>query len=212
MEGELVTIVQARMSSTRLPGKALADICGKPMVQHVLDAAPEPRILAVPNEPESVYLVKALGDKYQVYMPDAGIATEDVLGRFWACVQDCEPQARWVLRLTADCPMLTADYVAEFLRNIWVLTPNTIYTNRFLDMDGYDMELFSVRMLRETAKQATDPGDREHVTSYMYRVYNVRRVSTRHILGHEEPGKCSVDTQEELDCVRKLMEERKHGT
>lgn len=194
----LVTIIQARMTSERLPGKVLLPIAGKPMLQWVVEAAPEPRIVALPNEFPSLEIVKALAPlDVPMFIPDAGIATNDVLSRFMCCVEERAPMAEFVLRLTADCPMLNHKLVDSFLSQI---EPEmfTIYTNRPRDIDGYDMELFSTDMLRLANLQAQDAYDREHVTPYMYRVFNVQRLSVFGVgAGVEGRGKCSVDTEQE---------------
>lgn len=210
---QILTIIQARMTSTRLPGKVLLPIAGKSMLEHVIDAAPEPRIVALPNELASLEVVKILLLKnIDSFIPSIRIKTDDVLGRFAACIAKLFPNVHFILRLTADCPMLTRDDVETFLHSCYygsnyMYDPYTIYTNRPLDMDGLDMELFSTYMLTKAHERATMPDDREHVTPYMYRTYNVQRHSVRDIpRGYETPGKCSVDTIDEYDYVRKLME------
>lgn len=219
----ILTIIQARLGSTRLPGKILLPIAGKSILQHVYDAASEPKVVAMPSEDRATLLGLPLMDlKGQIMGFDGD--PNDVLGRFYYTWQDFNPEADWILRLTADCPMLTREIVERFIRN-WIgqnarydqdgylclgfhLDANTIYTNRPYDPDGYDMELFSVEALKMAHEHATEPYDREHVTAWMYRHLNVRRFS---VFGREpqpeNPAeKVSVDTQEDYEKVKKLME------
>lgn len=217
----ILTIIQARLGSTRLPGKILLPIAGKPILQHVYDAAPEPKILAVP---ESDFL--QINDKRLMATCAFSGDADDVLGRFWYAYEWSQQATKhridWILRLTADCPMLTREIVAKFIRNarpfpiplkgnigeFCVSDKDTIYTNRPWDPDGYDMELFSVEALRMAHELATDPHDREHVTFWLYKHLNVRRFS---VFGRESQPenpeeKVSVDTMEDYEKVKKLME------
>lgn len=206
----LLTIIQARLGSTRLPGKILLPIAGKPILQHVYEAAPEPKVVAIPNS-DRLEISKYFGGALAGYEGDS----DDVLGRFnyayeWA-QETTKSEIHWILRLTADCPMLTRGIVEKFIRepHFYGLQRNFIYTNRPWDPDGYDMELFSVEALKMAHEKATDPYDREHVTSWLYRHLNVRRFS---VFGWppqpENPEeKVSVDTLEDYEKVKNLMEE-----
>lgn len=86
--------------------------------------------------------------------------------------------------------------------------PYTIYTNRPYDPDGFDMELFSVEALKMAHEHATEPYDREHVTAWMYRHLNVRRLSVfGRPVGPENPEeKVSIDVMADYEKVKKLME------
>lgn len=209
----MLTIIQARLSSTRLPEKILLPIAGKNILQHVYDAAPEPKVVAVPLEDRHHMLLDfpepPLRGNVVWYEGDVN----DVLGRFYHAWRNFLPEATWILRLTADCPMLTRGLVDDFdlFHADYTKTSadwDTIYTNRPWDPDGYDMELFSGKALKMAHEQATDPYDREHVTPWLYRHLNVRRFS---IFGRgpqmEDPAeKVSVDTLENYERVKALME------
>ena len=202
----ILTIIQARMSSTRLPGKILMPIAGKPILQHVIDAAPEPKVVAMPLRERADFLLHGPDLRGNVCWYDGDV--NDVLGRFYHAWKDYKPEVDWILRLTADCPMLTRRVVLAFLRRAGLKSFDTIYTNRPYDPDGADMELFSTTALEMAHKNATDPYDREHVTPWIYHHFNVQRSSILgRPLGPENPEeKCSVDTQEDYEKVKKLME------
>lgn len=199
---EFISVVQCRLGSTRLPGKALMEIGGKPMVEWVLLAAPEPRVLAVPNEPDSLRLIYRLADKYDIFMPDKHVQTNDVLGRFSACIDERFPRATHIIRLTADCPML---YCLDWKPKL----PNSgVWTNRPWDPDGYDVEVIHASALNLADRYALDSYDREHVTPWIYRHLSVRRGSFMHRPPQpENPSeKVSVDTMEDFVKVKALME------
>lgn len=223
--GRIVTVIQARMTSTRLPRKALLQIAGKSMLEHVIAAAPEPRIVALPNEFQSLEIVQVLAHlDVSMFIPDASVQTDDVLGRFVACVEERFPQAQFVLRLTADCPMLSVEpglvqyFIDNAIKSLSIgchpgCMIDAIVTNRPYDPDGYDMELFPVRLLKTAHAIATTTHDREHVTSFMYRHFSVTRFSVlgRGTIIDDPTEKVSVDTAADYDRVRRLMEGQKHA-
>lgn len=213
---KVLTIIQARLGSTRLPQKVLLPIAGKPLWQHVYDAAPEPKVLALPQEEYQEWDFHLLGTTTKRYYGP----TLDVLRRFYGAWSAFGEGCRWILRLTADCPMIRREQIAGLFGGIPCvqstlcdvgIEPNvldgSIVTNRPRDIDGLDMELFTSTMLRFAHDNATDPDDREHVTPFMYRVGSVARVSvTGSPRIHIEGGKVSIDTLEDYNRVKALME------
>lgn len=205
----ILTVIQARMSSTRLPGKILLPIAGKSILQHVIDAAPEPKVVAMPLQDLEDFILHGpdvpdvMGD---IVWYDGDI--NDVLSRFYHAWRKFKPEADWILRICADCPMLTKRFVNHFLIQVGIKYEDTIYTNRPYDPDGSDMELFSVKVLKMAHEYATDLYDREHVTPWIYRHFNVFRESIfDRPIGPENPeDKCSVDTLEDYEKVKNLME------
>jgi spore coat polysaccharide biosynthesis protein SpsF len=162
-------IVQARLSSTRLPGKVLADICGQPALLLLLERllhAGEPDLIAVATseKPDDDALVEAV--------EGAGVSVvrgplDDVLERYRlaSAALDCDG----IVRITADCPLIDPavvdrvvarwrsgdeDYVAN------VLEPRTFPI-------GQDTEAISRTALDAAAAEASKPYDREHVTPYV---------------------------------------------
>jgi spore coat polysaccharide biosynthesis protein SpsF len=199
-----LTIVQVRIGSTRLPGKALLPIAGKPMLAYVIEAAPEPMIVACPATDYAIMdICRELGVPFAKHLN-----TDDVLSRFVVALDMAEAAhgvpIEWVLRITADCPMLTQAFVLRFLR-MCDYEPGTIYTNRPGDPDGLDLELFSVDALRWASRKTTSKYNREHVTPIMYRYLTVRRLRVSTL---DPRAKISVDTREDYLLVKALMERR----
>jgi len=199
----ILTIIQARLGSTRLPGKILLPIAGKPIIQHVYNAAPEPKVVAAPWSDHGLFHGF---DVKNVVWYDGD--PNDVLGRFYHTWRACKSEVDWILRLTADCPMLTQPIIRKFIIRMGQRNYDTIYTNRPWDPDGYDMELFSSDTLEMAHKYATDPYDREHVTPWIYRHFHVQRSSIvgRPVVPENPAEKVSVDTQENYEKVRAIME------
>lgn len=198
-------VVQARMGSTRLPGKVAADVGGRPLLDLMLARL---RPLSV----ERVIVatsVLARDDLVERIALDAGAAIvrgseHDVLARF-AAVLDAYPCDELV-RLTADCPLMDPAIVRSAMelhrQEEADYTSNTL-TRTF--PDGLDVEVIAAQALREAASEATEPYEREHVTPFLYRRpqrYGLATLLGPSLLGDE---RWTVDTAADLDFVRQVV-------
>lgn len=164
---KVVAIIQARMGSTRLPGKVLMDIAGKPMLWHVIERVKRCKkidsvVVATTSKEEDkavIELAKKCGvDTF------AG-SEEDVLDRYYQAAKkfDADP----VVRITADCPVIDPQIVDEVINE---------YTEGGYDVcglsgefpDGLDVTIFSFKTLEDTWRNAKLPSEREHVGPYMW--------------------------------------------
>jgi len=191
------------MGSSRLPGKALAQVAGWPMLRHVLARAQaihgvDDVVLATTTLERDAPLVDLAHD--------AGVrvvrgSEADVLGRFVRASTGADV----VMRLTGDCPLLAPD-VCEAVLAEWLMRRDGFCSNdtRYSGYpDGTDCEVFSRADLLRAAAEASHPSDREHVTRWMYRrVHPVTMVCAR---GDWRRLKWSVDTPEDLAYVRRVM-------
>ena len=201
----VLVVVQARMGSTRLPGKVLMDLGGQPLLAFMLG-----RLSAL----DGVGLVVATSDRpaddeIERCAAELGVQAVrgdevDVLDRFRTAL-DAYP-ADHVVRLTADCPLIDADLVSEVigvhLASRADYTSNTIIRTH---PDGLDVEVISAEALRSAATAATDPAEREHVTPYVYRRpgrFRLAAVRHRERLGHL---RWTVDTAEDLARLRDMV-------
>ncbi|MEX2526809.1 MAG: glycosyltransferase family protein [Gemmatimonadota bacterium] len=174
-------IVQARLGSTRLPGKVLEELEGKPMLLRVLERAAripgvERTILATTGEPEdAVLLERARGWGY----PAVAGSTHDVLERYLTAAREHDSQI--ILRVTADCPLYDASVggrvLARFLAGE-APGQGDGDPGRGLDYvsnahpptypDGLDTEVVSREALERAGREASLPSEREHVTAYIW--------------------------------------------
>jgi spore coat polysaccharide biosynthesis protein SpsF len=202
-------IVQARCNSTRFPRKVLADLLGKPVLWHVLTRCLQIKgadivVLAIPDEPESDQLeVVAEGLEVTVVR---GSET-DVLGRYLKA-------ARWVgaehiMRITADCPLIephVCSVVLEAVKRGDVDYASNVMPRTF--ERGLDCEAFTRWALELTARDASEPYDREHVTSWMQKSPVLKRINVE----SGEPERASrnlcIDYERDLEHVRFVMEMR----
>jgi glutamate-1-semialdehyde 2,1-aminomutase/spore coat polysaccharide biosynthesis protein SpsF len=171
-------IVQARMGSSRLPGKVLLDIAGRPALDHVLRrcaAVPGADVVvcAVPDETASApieALARSCGA--QVFRG----SESDVLARYLGAARAVG--ARRVMRVTSDCPLIDPAICGEVL----ALQARTAadYTANNLARTfphGLDCEAFTTDVLAKAAEAAAEPFDREHVTPWLRRAPHLTRAN-----------------------------------
>lgn len=162
----ILGILQARMSSTRLPGKVLMPLAGVPMVLRQIERLRRARqmdrlVVATSTETSDDPLVTALqAADVAVYRG----SLNNVLARFIGAL-DANP-ADHVVRLTADCPLADPDVldaaIALHMDQSAAYTSNT--PESFAFPKGLDVEVISASALRQAAAEASSPEDFEHVT------------------------------------------------
>jgi glutamate-1-semialdehyde aminotransferase/spore coat polysaccharide biosynthesis protein SpsF (cytidylyltransferase family) len=174
----IAAIVQARMSSTRLPGKVLADVVGHPMLWHVIRRLRRARLL------DQIVIATSQGsadDAIARFCEQEGVccfrgSENDVLDRYYRAARACSADV--VVRITADCPLLDAAVVDKvvhrFLDGGYDYVSNAM---RYTYPDGLDTEVFSFSALERAWRGAVKPSEREHVTPYLrawkFRICNV---------------------------------------
>lgn len=208
----IIAIIQARMSSTRLSGKVLKKIDGKPMLGYQLD-----RVLKSTKVDKIIVATSTLkkDDKIEKYCLDYGIdcfrgSEDDVLSRYYECAKIYNPDI--VVRITADCPLIDPiiiDNVIKKFQNSNVdYCANTvpIKTNTF--PDGSDVEVFSMSILEKEYKTATDSKAREHVTFYFWQTNNYARTQ---LINSKDYSKyrITVDYLEDFEVVEFIFREIK---
>ena len=161
-------VIQSRLSSSRLPGKALMTIGGMPLVELVARRASR-----TGHEVVVATSTEAYDDRIAQHCAAVGLdvvrgSLDDVLGRFVLATEDLEPQDR-VVRLTGDNPFADAGLVDELLD----ATAASGHTYGRVDIDrtpeGLGAEVFTADALRRASESTSDPYDREHVTPWLRR-------------------------------------------
>jgi len=203
---KIVCIIQARMASTRLPGKVLADIAGRSMLSHVVERAAaidgvNEVAVATTTAPEDraiLEVASSFGAR-----PFAGHPI-DVLDRYYQAARESGADA--VVRITADCPMIDP---AESARVVSRFTcGNLDYATNLLPPtfpDGQDTEVVSFGALEDTWRVATLPSDREHVTTYIRtnpQRFRVGNVTNEPDLSHL---RWTVDEPDDLEFIRAVF-------
>ena len=203
---EIVAVVQARMSSTRLPGKVLKEIMGKPLLAYMIERISPSKnvnglIVATSQDPSD----NPIAD--WCYENDINLfrgSLNDVLDRFYQCVinQTSVPDA--IVRLTSDCPLhhyMIVDFaIARFLDG------NLDYfTNSFSPKyeDGFDVEMFNFSVLQKAWKSASKASEREHVTLWIRNNAGFKKGFKKY--REQYKFKLSVDSRDDFLLVEKIF-------
>jgi len=201
-----VAIVQARMGSTRLPGKVMMPVAGMPMIELLLERLSRARaidiiILATSSRARDDELsshVEKLG--YAVYRG----SEDDVLDRYYQAA--CLHKADTVVRVTGDCPLIDpalVDEVVDAYMNTGVDYASNIDPPTY--PDGLDAEVFSFRALERDWKEAFTPYEREHVTPFIREsgYFTVTNVSYSEDYSAE---RWTVDKPGEMELIQRIFE------
>lgn len=200
----VAVVVQARMGSTRLPGKVLMDIAGKPMAAHVLERAARipgvaEVVLATSVNREDDALAERFAGTYRVHRGSA----EDVLSRFAGAARAARAEA--VVRITADCPMLCPEIsglvVARLLAGGCDYVSNVV---RRTYPRGLDTECLAMAALERAEREATAQRDREHVTTFVWGQPQLFRVAGVEDAADHSDWRWTVDTEPDLRLARTL--------
>lgn len=161
-----VAIIQARMGSTRFPGKVLADLQGRPMLAHIIDrvsrAAMVDRVVVATTVDPADDAVASLAAASGASVTRGPI--DDVLSRFVLAARD--HGADVVVRITADCPLVDPEVVDEVVR---ARAEGDVEYAGNVDPptypDGYDVEVMTIACLERLDREALLVYEREHVTA-----------------------------------------------
>jgi spore coat polysaccharide biosynthesis protein SpsF len=202
MSPRAAIVLQARMGSTRLPGKSLAPIAGRSLVARAVERlqarSPCPVVLATTTAPEDDAICdegRRLGVEV-VRGPGA-----DVLGRFAAVATTLDLEA--VVRATADNPAVDLDAPRRTLDLLWRAGADYV-VDRGLPL-GATVEAMTVRALVRAAALASDPDDREHVTPFIRRDARARALTLLAPAPRRRPDlRFTVDTADDLTTMRRL--------
>lgn len=215
-----VALVQARMESTRLPGKVLLPILDRPVLWHIVNrlrSVVEIDIVAVvTSERPANDAIRSFCAQYDISCFSG--SEEDVLDRFHQAAErwDGDP----VIRITADCPLVDPEVVGNLIALFRssgasvdlaaVATGAGVESEDFKGHrfpDGLDAEVVAFGALERAWKEATVPGDREHVTPYIWRQPNRFRIE--HLMSSEgdlSNLRWTIDYPEDLTMVTRIYE------
>jgi spore coat polysaccharide biosynthesis protein SpsF len=231
MTEKVVAIIQGRMSSSRLPGKILADIAGQPMLQRVFirtsrAASVSQTLFATTTDPSD--------DPVAEYCDFSGIPFTrgnlyDVLDRYYQAAK--EAKADVVVRITADCPVIDPELIDNVVNT--VISEQSSVNGEAFDFVcnrlpppyhrtypiGLDIEACMFKALEQAWKKAKEPQHREHVMPYFYEGVELTRQSRTLETGTSSRGyniallhhtadfgdyRWTVDTPEDLEFMRQV--------
>lgn len=205
---KVVAIIQARMGSTRLPGKILKTVLGKPLLSYQLERLNEcctlNEIIIATTTKQADDVIAAFCEKSNV--PVYRGSEEDVLARYYEAAKKYEADV--IVRITSDCPIIDPEIVDKVVK-CYLNDPIYDYVSNTMERcypRGMDTSLVPFKTLEKVYLQSTDPLDREHVTRYIY-----QRPEQYKLLSVKEDNDYSdyrwtVDTIEDYEVVRKIIE------
>lgn len=200
----IVAIVQARMGSSRLPQKSLMDLSGKPLLNRLLlqmrgSSTLSETVIATSEDAEDDVIEEFA--KENGYKCIRGSA-KDVLSRYAVAAE--QTNADIVVRLTGDCPLHSPDTIDEVV-SAYLLKGDVDYvcnTDPYSRPDGQDVEVFSRELLDIASRKAVDAPDREHVTLWMRRNADIRKLNVDHGTKGCASLRWSVDHQDDMEFAR----------
>lgn len=203
--GPVIAVIQARMSSTRLPGKVMKGIAGRPILWHVVNRLQASRYL---DDIVVATTEHASDDIIEEWCKLNGTpfyrgSLEDVLDRYFRAALSFN--AKTVVRITSDCPLIDPALVDAAIEKFSEGGFDHVSVGPSYP-DGLDAEVFSFEALRKAHTEASLSSEREHVTPYIWKNPGVFR------LGKIENGtdlsgmRWTVDDERDFKFVTRIFE------
>ncbi|MBK4730643.1 glycosyltransferase family protein [Oxynema sp. CENA135] len=197
------------MTSTRLPGKVLKQVLGKPLLEYQIERlrrvklADEIVIATTTNQTDDP--IVNLCDRLSVaYFRGS---EQDVLERYYQAAT--AHKADVVIRVTSDCPLIDPQVINQVIDYYLQSQSNYDYVSNSIKRTyprGMDTEVFSYSVLEQAFLEATAQPDREHVTPFIYR--QPQRYRLGHVTYSEDCShhRWTVDTPEDFELIKKIIE------
>jgi spore coat polysaccharide biosynthesis protein SpsF len=207
---KVVIIIQARMTSTRLPGKVLKTILDKSILEHQVE-----RLQRIENAADIVIATTTNLTDQPIVECCQSLSTPyyrgpeaDVLARYYGAATEHAADA--IVRITSDCPLIDPQVVSEVIRFYVNNFPKYDYVSNVLERTyprGMDTEVFSYSALQEMFNEATLQQDRENVTTYIYKTHP-EKYHTANVFNFEDQShhRWTVDTPEDFELIKRIIE------
>lgn len=200
-------IIQARTGSSRLPNKVLKDLCGRPMLQHIIERTllckKVDKVMVATTVRKEDNTIDSLCRRVGL---DCYRGSEnDVLDRYYQVAKQFEPVN--IIRVTADCPLIDPDIIDEIVeiheKGAYDYTSNTLKETY---PDGLDTEVFKYSILKEAWEKASMASEREHVTPYIKFKEEFKRYSVERSPSLAEK-RWTVDTDKDYEMISMIYNE-----
>ncbi|MEK4484804.1 glycosyltransferase family protein [Psychrobacillus sp. FSL H8-0484] len=209
----VLAIIQARMGSTRLPGKILKKVNGKALLAYQIERVRQSKCI------DKIVIATTIDQKDEPiveFCEQYGVdyyrgSENDVLARYYEAAEQFEGDI--IVRLTSDCPIIDPIVMDETICYYIDHASEFDYVSNTIERTyprGLDTEVFSREALEKSYKEATLERDREHVTAYMYtnpEKFRLGSISNPQDLGHY---RWTVDTVEDFELIELILKELYH--
>lgn len=199
-----VAMIQARCGSSRLPNKVMKPLCGKPVLERVIERVKKSTLV------DEVVVITSI-DKQN--LPILGLCAQlgvrvgvgseqDVLDRYYQTAKLLQPE--YVIRITADCPCFDSELLDMAIRQ---MDDNTDYCGMLSETfaDGLDLEIMKFSALQKAWREANHTFEREHVTQYIVRhpeLFSLQDFQSP--VGNFGNHRWTVDEQEDYELVDRI--------
>ena len=210
----VVAIIQARMGSTRLPGKVLKDLAGEPMLTRVVHRTCRAKtldkvVVATTTQPTDDVIVQLCETQGWDYFRGS---EEDVLDRYYRAA--LAYAAEVVVRITSDCPLIEPEVIDEVVQEFLERQPHVDYACTHLPQRtfplGVDLQVMRFDALERAWREDQNPARREHVVSYfdykqeLFCIHSVTSATDYSYM------RWTVDWPEDLAFVRQIFDHFGH--
>lgn len=202
-----LAIIQARVSSRRLPGKVLKEVCGKPLLELLAERVSRSKtidhLIVATSSDSSDDAIKILCDRIQIPCYRGNL--QNVLDRFYQAALLFQPQT--VIRLTGDCPLIDPQIIDNIVlfyeKNNFDYASNTIKPTF---PDGLDCEVFKYTALQKAWEESRLPSHQEHVTPFIWQHPERFRLGSFENKDDFSALRWTVDESEDFEFVRLVYE------
>lgn len=206
---KVAAIIQARMGSTRLPGKVLKKVLGKTLLEYQIERVKRAKaideiIIATTTKESDDQIVQLC---QQLSIPYYRGSEEDVLSRYYEAATKFNVDV--VVRLTSDCPIIDPNVIDKVVEHYLENKDRYDYVSNTLTRTyprGLDTEVMSYEVLKRVHEEAKELVYREHVTAYIYHHPDQFRLCNVSNEKDESKHRWTVDTEEDFILIKNILE------
>jgi len=216
---KIVASIEARMTSSRLPGKVLMEINGKPVLEILIDRLKRSKYI---NEIVIATTSNDADDRIEELGKELNVAVfrgseDDVLGRVVGAVETL--QGDIIVEITGDCPLMDPEvmdsvieeYIENYLEYDYVTNIGYVENEVREIPIGMDIRVFTFKDLKYISEITDDPEDREHVSLYFFRTgknkYKLFNIKTPDKWKRDYSVRLALDTKEDFQFIEKIYTE-----
>ena len=206
---KIVIIVQARMGSSRLPGKILKEVLGKPLLEYLLERLKRVKkaneiCVATTTKPQEQPILDLCA---RLDVATFRGSEDDVLERYYLAAKKCKAGA--VVRVTSDCPLIDPVEIDKLVHFYLDNLGQYDYVAHSLTRTyprGMDAEIFSFDALEKAYNNGKSAPEREHVTPHLYWNPHLFRLGNVAYKEDHKDHRWTVDTPEDFELIQKIIE------